>query len=190
MFKRNAKSYHYEGLTDEQLFQLVAEQDALAYEQIYTRYAQIVYSLLMRMVDDVTHAEELLIDVFSVLWTQASQLRHPNQSPIWLLHLARKRALALCRQQKQLSNKAPLFAELPPPAEQDAMARFTMLAQRQYDQIGNRLPDLAPEEHRCLELAYFEGMNRNEIAQSLELSPKMVSQHLQQAVEKLDEFVQ
>ncbi|MCI0396648.1 MAG: hypothetical protein L0332_09735 [Chloroflexi bacterium] len=60
-------------VADETLLGLIAQRDAAAMAALYDRHAQIVYSLILRVVRDPAVAEEVLQDTFWQVWQKASE---------------------------------------------------------------------------------------------------------------------
>lgn len=157
-------------LSDQRLLECVAQGDEGAFEQIYDRYARIVYSQLLRVTRQPPVAEELTQEVFMRVWRRASSFdsKRGRLGP-WLLTVARNLALDRVRgkagrqraREQELSKLTELKAAAPQsPAwvEQRALAR----------QARAFMAGLPENQRRALELAYFEGLSQSEIAARLE----------------------
>ena len=56
----------YKSFSDIQIMSKVGDYDSKALEELYDRYSPILYSLIKKIVEDKTKAEEVLTDVFVI----------------------------------------------------------------------------------------------------------------------------
>lgn len=158
-------------LSDELLIARVAQGDKTALEILYDRFAGIVLSLCLKITGDRATSEELLQETFWRVWQSAVtyQPRRGSFTP-WLLRIARNLAIDAYRRRRvrpQATTEAadvdPLVDQLPDPnmdvAEQ-AQANFKA------GQVRNALAKLPREQRQVIEMAYFHGMTRQEIAEA------------------------
>ena len=156
------------GLSDEQLMSRVAARDSAAFGLLYDRHAAIILGLVVKIVGDRAIGEEVLQETYWRLWTQAGTF-DAAKGPLraWLYSIARRQALDVLRRQ----------SVRPQPARDETEARRFELApsagesvpeaaERAIDagQLRQALGQLAAEQKRVLELAYFGGLTRQEIA--------------------------
>ena len=79
--------------TDAEIMLKVAGYDSKALEQLYDRYSPILYTLIKKIVDDNENAEEILSDVFVIVWRQIDQFDFKtNNVYTWLVTLTRNKA--------------------------------------------------------------------------------------------------
>jgi RNA polymerase sigma-70 factor (ECF subfamily) len=86
--------------SDEMLLQGIAGGGRTAMHVLYSRHNVRVYRFILRMVRDVTTAEDLVSQVFLDVWRTAGQFEGRAQVSTWLLSIARFKALTALRQRR------------------------------------------------------------------------------------------
>lgn len=186
---RTAESYSQQ--SDEQLLRLVAQGEVAAYELFYDRHAQVVYSLLVRIVRERPIADELLQETFLQVWRNAERYRGSGAAAAWLLRIARNRALDELRRQKARPQRAEgesvqAESEFERQAEAAGQDLQRHLDQRQVQQALATLP---VDQRTCLELGYFDGLTHREIAEQLDLPAGTVKSRMRLALEKMERLL-
>ena len=155
-------------VTDEQLVARTVRGDATAFEVLYDRYAPTVMGLALRIVGDRALAEEVVQETFWRMWQNAVSFQVQRGAFAgWLLGITRNLAIDLCRRrsvrpQVLLDPADELTLERMPDQSADvAEAAWTAIKHRQ---VYAALTDLPTEQRRVIELAYFGGLTRQEIA--------------------------
>src|SRR4051812_45712048 len=78
---------------DEALVRRVTERDAQAFAELYDRYADLVYSVTLRVVADPALAQDMTQDVFLRVWrTPVAYDPARGRFVSWLVSVARNRA--------------------------------------------------------------------------------------------------
>lgn len=151
---------------DVELLKAVARQDELALAQIYDRYRQILFGLLMRILNNREEAEDVLQEVLIQVWRRAADFDESRGRPFtWLVTLARSRAIdrlrnLAARERVALAGTREASAEI-----SDAASDAFHSEQRGL--VNLALSQLPEEQKRPLMLAYFDGMTQSEIAKRL-----------------------
>jgi len=65
-------------LTDSEIMLKIAGYDSKALEQLYDRYTPLLYTLIKRIIPDKETAEEVLSEVFVIIWRQIDQIDFKN----------------------------------------------------------------------------------------------------------------
>lgn len=173
-------------LTDAEIMQKVAGYDSKALEQLYDRYAPILYTLIKKIIPEKATSEEVLSEVFVIVWRQIDQFDfEKNNVYTWLLTLARNKAIDVLNRNsgKQMQDyndkyeKENIIPKLSPEIEplelQDVMNKKDMLVKA--------LGSLTDAQKYVLELSYYGGMDQEEIAAKLNIPAVTVKSKLQVA---------
>jgi RNA polymerase sigma-70 factor, ECF subfamily len=162
-----------EATSDEVLLARICQRDEQALALLYTRYADVVYGLALRIVRQVEVAEEVTQETFLRVWRGAHTFQgNPSGFRSWLFRIARNLALDQLRRQaarprtvtitpEPTDDRAPLDTLADETCDVAAQATACCLR----DQVRHALMTLPPEQRHVLELAYFGGLTHREIAE-------------------------
>jgi RNA polymerase sigma-70 factor (ECF subfamily) len=156
---------------DETLVALVAHGNQAALEVLYDRYASRVLGLSVRIIGDQALAEDILQETFWRVWQSATTFQS-QLGPFtgWLFRIARNLAIDVYRRQSvrpqavvSANGRDPILDETPDPDMDVAEQAQSILQSRQMRKALASLPDV---QRQVIEMAYFHGMTRQEIAQA------------------------
>jgi RNA polymerase sigma-70 factor (ECF subfamily) len=146
------------------------DPDALS--EFYELYAGRVLGLSQRILGDGPQAEDVTQEVFLHVWQRAGGYLPLRASPLpWLLAITRNLCIDHLRRQKSRPQTEPWAAAdwsrdelLPDPGGStfDAVA-----LEDQLRRVRQAVAALAPEQQVVIELSYFRGLTRREIAHEL-----------------------
>jgi RNA polymerase sigma-70 factor (ECF subfamily) len=145
----------------------MAQGDTAALADLYDAHSTPVYTLALRIVGQPSDAEEVVQDVFTQAWKQASRYDRRRASVSgWLLMMTRARALDRLRARKARpdAGSAVVLPDLPAagPAQDALVVTAQCVAQ-----IRAALAELSAPLRVPIELAYYEGLSQTEIADRL-----------------------
>lgn len=152
---------------DTSLLAQVSRRQPEALLALYRKYKARVYSLVLRVVEDRSAAEEILQDTFFRLW-QRPEYFDPNKGPLiaWLLTIARNLALDHLRKESRRIQSCVLTSEGTPFLE--TVPDMAALADPSLaPTLRKALLELPPNQRTAIELAYFEGLTHSELAERL-----------------------
>ena len=163
----------YTGLRDDELMDRLARQDMAAFEALYDRYGDLVYSVALRVVRDTYVAQDIAQDVFLRVWRRPEQFDlSRGKFTTWLMSVTRNRSIDEQRSRgRRLRHEALPTSEdeedvLPSGNERDDPALATVLADERAA-VRAAMHVLPPEQKLAIELAYFKGLTQLEIANLL-----------------------
>ena len=187
-------------LEDEILIARVAggDQDALAV--LYDRYAPIVLGICRKIIGNPAAAEELLQKTFWQVWKSAAMYQAQRGSfRSWLFRSARNLAVDAYRRQSirpqefaRGPHTNPSPDQLPDPdGDVSEQAQINLRVQA----VQQVLHTLSPEQREVIEMAYFFGMTRHEIAErtgnslgTIHVRARLGLQKLKDALDRTSEF--
>lgn len=169
-------------LTDASLLTLMAQRDPKALNMFYTRHAQAVFSLALTMLGEYTRATALTQDVFLLVWRSAGAYRPTGSAHDWLLRLTWNRAIdELRRDRQRLTNESTL----PEQSFQALPAPLTLADAAERQDVRDALAALPTEQREALFLAFFQGLNHQEIATCLRTPVGTIKARIRQALQTL-----
>lgn len=176
------------GLSDEALLARLGAQDTTAFEALYLRYADLVYSIALRVVADPQIAQDIVQEVFLRIWRHPSAFDETRgRFASWLMSVARNRAVDEVR-----SRGRRRLREVPPAPGADDPIDLQAIDPAMAAQIAaertavRRAMETLPEEQRlAIELAYFGGMTQQEIAAALGTPLGTIKTRIRLAMKKL-----
>lgn len=168
--------------SDSSLLERIARKDEEAFAALYDRYSGLVFSTAKRILHRTGEAEEILHDVFHQVWCTAERFDQSRGSLAgWLLVSARNRAISTLRRKRDRpddeldENGVILDVKIESHAAQSLLL----------DSVRRAVAELPPDQREALELAYFEGMSRNEIAEETGQPLETINTRLRNAMETL-----
>ena len=145
----------------------VAEGDQSALTTLYDATSRLVFGLILRVVVDRSTAEEVLLDVYTQVWRQASNYDIKRGAPLaWLMTIARTRSIDRLRSGKHDQNRESLDAIGEITSSTASPEADSVTAERR-QLVRAALDTLSAEQREVIELAYYSGLSHSEIALKL-----------------------
>ena len=156
-------------ISDEYLIDAIGRGDVSAMELLYDRYSRPFFSLAYRVTASKQAAEDLVQAAFLAIWqNRTSYSREVGSVRSWLYSIMHYRVIDYLRRQRSRSKWREIPLEeveydedllvSPDPWEETWRSEQVAL-------IREALQSLSEEQRRAIELAYFEGLTREEIAE-------------------------
>lgn len=158
------------GPDDESLVEQIKRRDADAFATLYDRYADLVYSVALRVLADPALAQDTTQDVFLRVWrTPAAYDPTRGRFPSWLVSVTRNRAVdeVRMRGRRRLREIGEQAAGDDPPDSRAEDPQLAAQLQADREAIRRALTTLPEEQRTAIELAYFSGLTQLEIAERL-----------------------
>lgn len=152
---------------DAQLMARIAAGDERALGSLYDAYGAVVYGLAVAITRNPEMAESVVADAFAAVWQEARAFDPMRRSVFaWISSMVRALALAGQRSMTvQVEPGSSLVSDASP--------------------VGVVFARLTGPQRTAVELAYFGGLPRTEIAERLGISEAMVGVYLRTAMDTL-----
>jgi RNA polymerase sigma-70 factor, ECF subfamily len=170
------------------LVKAIGQQDQGALSRLYDRYARVLYALAFKMLGSVEEAEEVVLDVFSKVWSSAASYdASRGRVDNWLFMMTRSRTLDRLRSRQRRDRvmdvsmqqaQVEIHVQRPLPQEE-------LVIQERREQVQQALAKIPAEQRLVIEFAYFGGLSQSEIASRTGLSLGTVKTRLRLGLSKL-----
>lgn len=151
-----------ESRADIALLDRIVARDASAIGELYDRHSRLLFGLILRILKDRSEAEDVLQEVFVLVWTRAETYNVALGSVAgWLVRIARNRAIDRLRANSVRTRVAEAAPEPLPVESPEAQASLT----EQQRAVAQALETLPREQRDLIEQAYFLGLTQSELAE-------------------------
>ena len=161
----------YRQLGDDELMRRLFYRDRRAFEAIFDRYGDLVYSMALRVLRDPHLAEDISQEIFVRLWSKpGSYVAERGRFLTWLISVTRNRAVDEVRsrgrrQRYETASPEEQERELPAGNANDPALNAQLAEEARSARAA--LAGLPGEQRQVIELAYFGGLTQQEISQRL-----------------------
>lgn len=147
---------------DVTLVDRIATRDASAVGELYDRHSRLLYGLILRILRDRSEAEEVLQEVFVLMWNRVSTYNAALGSPAgWLIGIARHRAIDRLRANTvRLRGVESARSEFQPNDDPETSASLG----EQQRAVMRALDAIPREQRELIEDAYYLGFTHSELA--------------------------
>jgi RNA polymerase sigma-70 factor, ECF subfamily len=162
----NVASAQPSALRDEDLMRMVVQRDESALGALYDRYIRLVYAVSLRITGDRETAEEVVQDVFQAIWQSAGGYRPGASVSAWMMGIARHRAIDAMRSKRERARSREFSLDPGLPTGDDASPETEAGRSALREAIRDALGTLPVPQRQAIEMAYYGGLTRDEIAKA------------------------
>jgi RNA polymerase sigma-70 factor (ECF subfamily) len=178
------------GDEDKEVLTRMQAGEGAALEELWRRYAGLLYTQALRVLHNPSEAEDVVVEVFSEAWKRSSSYHPERARPVaWLVTLVRRRAIDHLRERRSHERAEARLALDGAGAPQGAAdgvhsEEMVRLAELRWllDQALRRLPQ-SQRETVCM--VYFDGLTQKEIAARTKTPLGTVKTRLELGMRKL-----
>ena len=191
-----------QAVSEEALLQGLKAHEAWACETLIANYAEMVFRVCYRILQDEQEAEDAMQETFLTVYRSIDNFRGDAKLSSWLYRVATNKALSMLRTQKRKQGQnVPLETdegdELPVADAYAIVPEEFLLRQESAELLQRGLEAMSPKLRAALALYEIEGLSMKETAEALGISESAaklrvhrgrqflqtyLAQHLQEAI--------
>ena len=171
---------------DERVYARIASGDAASLRRLFSRHAPLTVAIIAHLVGR-SQAQDIVQETFLLLWDQRWHKPDEGSVQTWVLGTAHSRALELIREGK-VPPRPSTAGALRTIVDAGALPRpkadaFTLARQAV---VLRALMALPAEERTTIELMYFRGLSRRQIADRLDVPLSEIRRRTAAGLERLE----
>jgi len=173
---------------EQEMIDAISAKDKKVFEALYKEHYRQLFAVALRYVRQAPAAEEIVHDVFLVIWNKAEQLTIQYSVKSYLYKAVVNASLNYIKKEKTESGKQEVYMKVQLPDEQEHEERerkeSLLLSLEQAMDI------LPPKCKEVMYLSRFGKLKQQEIAAQMQISVKTVKNHLTYGFQKLREHLE
>lgn len=149
------------------LLQRVSDGDEDAFTTFYRLTSARVYSLSRRVIVDVEIAQDVVQEIYLIVWRDARKYNPVLGNPMaWLMTITHRRAIDKVRLEQAHINREARWGVANRSIDYDVVAE-TVADGIEVQSVIACLRSLSPLQRQAIELAYYNGLTYREVAEHL-----------------------
>jgi len=169
---------------DHTFLERLKQKEVLACKQLYMQYADAMYNVCRRILQNQTEAEDALQDGFIKIFEHIHQFRNESSIGSWIKQIITNTCLNILKKKKIIWQELDEKSDSESESESDGDAiNFTI------DEIKNAIEKLPNGYRVVFNLFMFENYSHLEIAKMLEITESTSKSQLFKAKKKLKEIL-
>jgi RNA polymerase sigma factor (sigma-70 family) len=186
------KLSNYLSLSDIELFQKINSYDSKALETLYDRYSSVLYTLIKKIVVKEEIAEEILAEVFEIIWRKINKFDFSTENVYtWLITLTRSKAIDYLRRNRVPNPVTDDYNDeyedniIIPKLSGKIDSLDYETAKKIKPDIEKALSKLTDAQKYVIHLSYYEGYTQKGIAEKLKIPLQTVESKIIIAINNL-----
>jgi RNA polymerase sigma-70 factor (family 1) len=163
---------------EKQILQQLSQGSEIAFEKIYNFYSQRLYCKVLRLLKSEVIAEEILQDVFLIIWDNRSKLNPDKSFCSYLFCIATNKCYDYYR--RIIRDKKLLRKLNQSPGYSDTIEE-SVINKESSGILYHAIELLPPKRKLIFRLCKVEGKTYEEVSLQLGISPSTISDHIVKA---------
>lgn len=170
-----------------ELLSRMAEGDSGAFQTLFQRHWEKIYSIAFMYTKSEVLSEELVQDIFLKIWLHREKIPELSNFEGYLFITARNHIYNRLRVKSQ---ETPFRQELHSYFADPGQADDNVIFKQSQELIHRAIENLPPQQRKIFMLSRYEGLTLEEIAGEMGISPLTARSHMRKALASLRSFLQ
>jgi RNA polymerase sigma-70 factor (ECF subfamily) len=163
-------------ISDATLIDAIGRGDHVAFNQLFHKYAPMLYAFVVSILKDGAESEEVVQDIFLKIWEKRKELQQGYSFKSYLFTIAYNATKKVYRQ-KLLDNKYKQEAAIE--MGRNSSSDLTVIEYKNLlDYVDTIIERLPPARREIFIMSKKDGLNNDEIAKALNISEQTVKNQL------------
>jgi RNA polymerase sigma-70 factor, ECF subfamily len=175
-----------------ELLKRIGQGDRRSFEELYDRFAGVLFSTAYRLLKNQQAAEDVLQDVFIQIWKKAPLYSPDRGRPMtWAVTLTRNKAIDLLRATRRRGClQDNVQQELETFEQFDDRSSFNAVTSAETSKlVRDAMQKLSKDQRQAIELAFFSSMTQTEIAERLNAPLGTIKARIRRGMMTLREMI-
>lgn len=164
----------------------IGRSDQRAFDDLFRAFYPVLVRFTMRYVSNKTLAKDVVQDCFISLWQTRRRIDASRSLKSYLFTMVRNRALNEIRDHSKVDVNHELAQNQQREENPEEVERFNETGQLE-ENMNKWIEELPDRQQEAFRLSRFEGLDHDEIAEVMSVSPKTVNNHIVAALSSLRE---
>jgi RNA polymerase sigma-70 factor (ECF subfamily) len=165
------------------LFSLIEKGDETAFRMVFDRYQKLFYGRAFRLSGSHYFAEEVVQEVFLRIWSKRSIIAEVENPEGYIFTMFYR--VLYDRYRQEAIEKKNRSAVLEMPASEGLSREDMEVLEQRMEILQRALHQMPQQQATAYRLIKEEGLNREQVAEKMGLSPNTVRNHLAEAMRYL-----
>lgn len=171
--------------TDDQLMTAIKRRDTVAFETLFRRHRQMIYSYVLRFCGNRELAQELLQETFTRIWFGAHLYQGQGKTKNWLFTIARNVTRNEMTRKRYSYRHEEIAADDLRHSQQNHSPEMDIQAVDLRDHLAKALKSLDPDLREVMILKHLQQLTFREIAEMTEIRESTLKSRYRKALTEL-----
>jgi len=169
--------------TDKELFEGIAKGDQQCWAELIRRYANLIYLVSLRILNNNSDAEDAMQNVFIKIQNYAHRTNELESAVNWIKTVATREALLILRQRRKQKRIKNFVINNP----QEASMNENKNAEESHTYLLELLNNLPHKLKTTISLHYFAEMSYEEIGQKMNVDKSTISRWVDKGIAAINQ---
>ena len=172
---------------EKELLTLLKEGQQEAFTQLYHLYSERIYSNILKLVKQEQVAQEILQDIFIILWEKRDTIDIQTSFRSYLFRIGENKVIDFYRKARRDQS---LYAYIKAAAtEHYTHIEEALLNRENAELLQKAVNSLPAQRKQVFELCKLQGKSYQEVSAALGISPSTINDHIVKATRAIRQYI-